>query len=97
MKNKKLLDAVADENIDEVKKFLGQEININERYEGGWTALLCATNIGNKEIAKLLIDNNADVNVFDSLKESLLNICVIHNRYDMLKMILEKDKVFCDL
>jgi len=65
--------------------------DLNEQNLQGNRAINFAVGNNHINILKYLLDNNANVNVFDNQKESLLNICVLYDRYDMLKMILEKD------
>ncbi len=62
-----LLKAVKNNNIEDVKKALlnGEDINVQD--EDGYTALLLASQSGNTEIVKLLLENpektNIDVNI----------------------------------
>ena len=57
-----IFDAVQIGNIEAVKQHLARGTNVNLKNDGGSTPLIEASRKGYKEIAKLLIENGADVN-----------------------------------
>ena len=57
-----IFDAVQRGNIEAIKQHLASGANVNLKNEGGSTPLIEASRKGYKEIAKLLIENGADVN-----------------------------------
>ena len=57
-----IFDAVQRGNIEAIKQHLASGTNVNLKNDGGSTPLIEASRKGHKEIAKLLIENGADVN-----------------------------------
>ena len=57
-----IYDAVQRGNIEAIKQHLASGTNVNLKNDGGSTPLIEASRKGHKEIAKLLIENGADVN-----------------------------------
>ena len=57
-----ICDAVQRGNIEAIKQHLASGTNVNLKNDGGSTPLIEASRKGHKEIAKLLIENGADVN-----------------------------------
>jgi ankyrin repeat protein len=48
------------------------------------------------EIFKFLLDKNVDLNVIDINKEPLMNICILHDRLEMMELLINKDKSLID-
>ena len=88
-----LIKAVLNNNISEVEKVLAEGANINQQDEKGYTALIwaCMTSSDEKcrEIAKLLIDKGADVNIKANNGSTAL-IEAAANSHEVFKLLLEK-------
>ena len=61
-KNEGLVNAVKDNNINAAKKAIAAGADVNAKDEGGWTALMFASQNGHAEIVCTLIKAGADVN-----------------------------------
>jgi ankyrin repeat protein/beta-lactamase regulating signal transducer with metallopeptidase domain len=72
--------AVQSEDMEKVKEFLQQGIDINSKDGNGQTALYIAVNNDNKEIVKLLIEQGADVNARNENGQSPLDITLSRNQ-----------------
>ena len=60
--NEKLMTAVSDNNLEQVKECLAQGADVNAKNSYDKTPLMSACGYNNFEIAKLLIEHGADVN-----------------------------------
>ncbi|UXR65998.1 ankyrin repeat domain-containing protein [Bdellovibrio bacteriovorus] len=67
-----LLEATENHDSAKVRSLLKQKIKIDEKDSHGRTALLIATRNNDVEIARLLIEAGADVNVQDQIQDSPL-------------------------
>jgi len=61
-----LMEACAQGNLEDVKRLLVQNTDVNAKDNNGFTALIHAAGSGHTEIAGVLIDNGADVNAKDN-------------------------------
>ena len=68
----KLAKAVADDDIDEVRRLISAGENVNGREDDRTTPLFIAVNNGNREIVQLLLDFGAKVNARDDDKKTPL-------------------------
>ena len=62
------INAIINQNIYQAKKLLLYDLNINYRNLYGQTLLILSVNCDFIEIVVLLLDNGADVNLFDNLE-----------------------------
>ncbi len=65
------ISAVAGGDIDAAKKFLNAGTDVNEKVQHGWTLLHETAVFGHAEVAKLLIENGANVNAWDGYETPL--------------------------
>ena len=87
--NKKLFEAVDNENITEIKSLLNQGANVNVREKDGQTPLHYAAYLNNINIAKLLIDSGADVNVQDKDGWAPLRWATHNGHPEIAKLLIE--------
>jgi hypothetical protein len=85
-----LMSATANNDIDGVRFFskAGPSV-INQRNKGGATSLHIACREGNFEIAKILIDNGANVNVVDNEGWSPLMRASLAGKEDIVEILLK--------
>ncbi len=72
MDRSKFINSVIDREFPKVNEHILGGVNINERDSNGWTALHFASQNGDVEIGKLLIDNGADIDSKDNYGNSNL-------------------------
>ncbi len=74
--DEKLLDAINENNFEEVVKLITAGANVNAADEFGYTALMYAAEFHEKEIAKLLVEQGADVNAVNKQGTSVYEIFI---------------------
>ena len=94
--NEKLMKAIQDNKIEEVRELISQGANINIQYEE-WenkTPLVISIEEGNDDITNLLLDNDAKVNYTlreeNFFKTTALHEAVIGGKYDIVKRLVDK-------
>lgn len=78
-------------NFEIVKKLTDKGADLNKLNKQSHNPIIFATGNGFMEILKFLLDKNVDLNVYDVCKEPLLNICIHHNRLEIMELLLIKD------
>jgi ankyrin repeat protein len=86
-----LLQFTKDGNIEGVRELFAGHIipDIEAESDSDWTALTTAANYGYIDIAKLLIDNGADVNAKINIGWTVLMIAVYNGHIDIAKMLID--------
>ena len=74
--DEKLLDAINENTFEEVVKLITAGANVNAADESGYTALMYAAEFKEKEIAKLLVEQGADVNAVNKQGTSVYEIFI---------------------
>ena len=74
--DEKLLDAINENTFEEVVKLITAGANVNAADEFGYTALMYAAEFKGKEIAKLLVEQGADVNAVNKQGSSTYEIFI---------------------
>jgi ankyrin repeat protein len=64
---------------------------VNYRTEEGLTLLMMAASKGYTDIAQYLIDNGANVNSLNSIKQNALHFAVVHQKTKIVKLLVEHD------
>ena len=73
--NEYFLRAVNEQNAAKVKTFLQGEVDVNYKDEkGGFTALMRACLLGNKEIVKLILKNRPIIDIQNNLNKTALMV-----------------------
>ena len=73
-----LCDAAMYGRIDDVKKYLN-DVNVNWKCGDGWTALHCACELANGDIAELLLDHGADTEAVTKYNHTPLMLAICHD------------------
>lgn len=85
-----LLSAVTDNNLEQTKQALkAHPTQLDRPNSKGETPLLVATHNNNVQIAKLLIDHDADVNLQDHIQDSAYLYAAAQGRTQILDYILK--------
>ncbi len=91
-----LLEAVRDNNIEDVKNIIDNGKDINIQDNKGFTALLCASILGYTRIVKLLLKNpektKIDVNIQNNDGNTALLYASIFGRVKIVKLLLKNPK-----
>lgn len=90
-KTEEFWSAVKKGDLQKVQTHLAAGIDVNAKNDYGATALSFAADKGHVEIARLLIDRGADINVKDSFYGSTpMDWAVYNNHPEMVKLLLSK-------
>lgn len=84
--------AVVTNNVEAIKQHIQAGSNINEKDPlGGSSPLISASLFGKPEIAKLLIDAGADINMQNNDGSTALHTAAFFCRPEIVKMLLDKN------
>jgi ankyrin repeat protein len=86
-----LLDAIEENNIENVKVLLNKGVDVNSTDSIGWNPLLLAYHKENLELMELLLDNGADTEI--KLKQngfSILADALFNYKDDIVKLLVKK-------
>ncbi len=87
--SKLFLEAANKGDVAKVRKFLASGVDVNAKTEYGGTALAFACDRGNVELAKLLIENGADVDTKDSFYSATpMSWAMMHGHLDILELLV---------
>lgn len=88
-KNGELMEAITNDNLEEVKRLLDEGVEINAWNKDGDTALMYASEDGKIELVKLLLDKGADVNAtgYDGCT-ALIRACE-NEKIEVIKRLLK--------
>ena len=78
---------------DQVKELLKQDIDVNERAEAGWTALLYASAQGYPQIVRLLLDAGANPDVGNVHKITPLMYGARYGNLEVCRLLIEHGAV----
>lgn len=90
--NEKLFTAALENNINELQECLAQGADVNAKngaYSGSWTALMVACANGHIQIANILIENGADVNISDNTGETALMVASANDNLETIKLLIQ--------
>lgn len=84
--------AVMLRDVNRVRASLDQGANVNAKDEdkSGYTALMSAAMNGLTDVAKVLLDKGADVNIKDNYGGTALEYAALFGNADIVKLLLEK-------
>jgi ankyrin repeat protein len=84
--------AVMLRDVNRVRASLDQGANVNakDKYNSGYTALMSAAMNGLTDVAKVLLDKGADVNIKDNYGGTALEYAALYGYADIVKLLLEK-------
>jgi len=92
VKEKRLIQAVEDNNVDYIRQLISSRKSINLNYKNrlGYTPLLLAIDLGSREdIIKLLLDNNVNVNYKTKDNETALHLAISKYNLEIIQLLLE--------
>lgn len=96
-----LMSAAANNDLEQIKFLLKNNVNINERSKlgitFGITALMAAVRCGNLEAVKLLLDNGADINAADLNCNTALMYACENEHLSIVRELLKKSPDLDDL
>jgi ankyrin repeat protein len=77
--------------IKKIKTFLNKGIDVNTKYEDGYTALHWAAQEGYEELARFLIRKDADINSIDEEGRTPLEIACSNQQFRIVKLLFENN------
>ena len=90
---KKFFDACGkDKDMVQVQEFIERGVDVNDARGGGifeYTALHVAAMYENDDVAKVLIENGADVNAVDKNKRNPLHCPLLYGHADVVKVLIQ--------
>ncbi|WP_265023236.1 ankyrin repeat domain-containing protein [Wolbachia endosymbiont (group A) of Epistrophe grossularia] len=90
--DKKLLVAVQDTGLNEVKDLINQKANINAKDMYGWTPLHFAASRNKLSVVEFLFNNNANINAKDVYGNTPLHVAAQYSsNLEIVKFLLDKD------
>jgi outer membrane protein assembly factor BamB len=90
-KNEEFWNAVKRGETEKVQRFLAEGVDVNAKNRYGATALSFAADKGHVEIARVLIDKGADINVKDTFYQSTpLEWAVFNNHSEIVRLLLSQ-------
>ncbi|PJZ36698.1 hypothetical protein CH354_11330 [Leptospira levettii] len=81
--------AVIQSDLDKIKKIVTAGANLEAKDKNGETALFYALDRNRVNIARYLIQNKANVNVFNIHGRHLIHPAIKNNQYDLIKLMLD--------
>ncbi len=88
-KNQQLIEAAANDDVEEVTRLLQEGPDINAKDEFGWTALMRGVESGGLGVVKLLLEKGADVNARTGGGEPALMIAARRDALEVVRLLLE--------
>ena len=86
--NKDLLDSAENGDANKVKSLIKQGANVNAKNDGGWTALMWASDKGHFEIVKYLV-KGADINAKQNNGFTALMLASQSGHFEIVKFLVE--------
>jgi ankyrin repeat protein len=83
-----IVNAAANNNINDVRTFIAKRVNVNQTDPQGRTALSFAAELGNVDIARELLDARASPDQRDKLGSVPLHWAANNGRVDMIKVLV---------
>jgi ankyrin repeat protein len=83
--------AAKEGNLEEVKKWIKLDVNINQRGKGDQTVLLGACRYGSAEMVELLIQHGADVNISVKDQDTPLTAAAMRGEISILKALIKSN------
>jgi len=89
----KIFQAIEENNLDFIEQNI-KDIDINQKNDLGYSLLHRASYFGNYKIIKLLLDNNANINILDKYNETPLHSIIDDCQgdwYDSIELLLNNN------
>jgi len=84
--------AVDSGNIDVIRYLIGKGLHVDQKdFTSGWTPLMrLASTSGDLTVARVLLQNRADANAFDTTHKSVLMMAALNGHTSLVKLLVEK-------
>ncbi|PKS11159.1 hypothetical protein jhhlp_002920 [Lomentospora prolificans] len=92
-KDREIIQASSDGDIDKVSKLLRVGVDVNTRDQWGWSALSMCAYGGHKAIARLLLDHGADLDNIDVDGDTPTSLATTRGHADLVIMLDEERAV----
>ncbi|VAW56573.1 hypothetical protein MNBD_GAMMA07-560 [hydrothermal vent metagenome] len=86
-----LFSAIIKHQTNMIKTLLRVGVDLNLKNIEGTTPLMAAAEYGENDIAKILIENGANIKAQNNISETAYDIAMKHKHYDLAKLVSFKD------
>lgn len=87
--NRRLVYASQDSNVEEIKRILADEVDVNVRDDKNWTPLHWASTGNNLDAVRLLIEHGADPNAKNEFGYTPLHMACAHGHMQAARLLIE--------
>lgn len=96
VKDKAIIEAASDGNLDKVAELVKLGVNVNAKDRWGWSALSMCAYGGHADIARLLLEHDADLDNVDVDGDTPTSLAA-HRRHTDLIVIFDEERAARDL
>jgi ankyrin repeat protein len=89
----RFLSASRNGDLDGVRKFLDEGLDVNSKNSSGDTALMQAAAQGRREVVELLLARGVDVQVKNKARQNAVSIAVMNKQGEIALLLMNKGKV----
>lgn len=96
VKDKAIIEAASDGNLEKVVELVNLGVNVNVKDRWGWSALSMCAYGGHRDIARLLLEYNADLDNIDVDGDTPTSLAAARGHTDMI-VIFDEERAARDL